>query len=182
MCPSWYECSSCPFLVRSWPLLCTPPPPSLHLLPLKWIPGYSLRMGRRRRITRSHSPGQECALVVQSYAGQKWSHFTWIHKRGGGEVGGLEMGSGGCGGGSSYPWFLTVSAAFQVSDSKLERNIWASLPSSFPAPLLLRSHHECAKATGWPLIWYSKNRNCCLWNPLPSSSEGNLFTRRGATR
>lgn len=29
---------------------------------------------------------------------------------------------------------FAVSAAFQVSDSKLERNIWASLPGAIPLP------------------------------------------------
>lgn len=54
--------------------------------------------------------------------------------------------------GASIPYF----SAFQMSDSKLERNIQASLPSAFSAPLLHRSYHVCAKATGWPLISYTK--------------------------
>lgn len=69
-----------------------------------------------------------------------------------------------------------------MSDSKLERIIRASLPSAFSAPLLLHSDHDCAKATSWPIISYTEKQNCCIWNPLPLSSEGNLSMLRAATR
>lgn len=59
-------------------------------------------MGRRRRITCCRiPPGQECALVAQSYGEQKWSHFVGIKDRVVG-AGGLEVGGGSSGGGSSY--------------------------------------------------------------------------------
>lgn len=44
-------------------------------------------MGRRRRITCCRiPPGQECALVAQSYGEQKWSHFVGIKDRRGGRL------------------------------------------------------------------------------------------------
>lgn len=117
MCPPWHECSSCPFLARSWPLLCIsfsplPPAPSF-----KRIPHYSLRMGRHRRIicsplSLSRWPLQECALVAQSYTKQKWSHLIW-NQSSRGEVSGLERdGDYGCGGAAPIPFFFTLSAAF----------------------------------------------------------------------
>ena len=69
-------------LVRSWPLLrnASAPPAPLFNGFLTTLRGWV----RRRRITCCRiPPGQECALVAQSYGEQKWSHFVGIKDRGG---------------------------------------------------------------------------------------------------
>lgn len=138
-------------------------------------------MSRRRRITCSPlvhiPPGQECALVAQSYAEQKWSHFVGIKDRGERFV--------------AWWWwellspasllfpkpFKWVTADWKGTYGHPAKYLFHSCASLLP-PWLCQSHRLASN-----LIFQKKKkkeRNCCLWKASLLSSEGNLFTPRGA--
>lgn len=81
--------------------------------------------------------------------------------------------------GSPIPCVFTLSEPFQLSDSKLERNVQAFLPSAFSTPPFLCYYHECAKShrLASNLIFQRKKKRkeiVAFENPLLPSSEGNL--------